>query len=79
MKTVEKYLRLRKEKMERFEPLDPLCDFCGGVRRESKYHPGTCAKCGAKLPKIYGFIFGLPVYNPNDCKEFLNSSYFKMY
>jgi len=28
---------------------NPVCEYCGTRGGEDKYHPGTCANCGAAL------------------------------
>jgi len=54
------------------------CEYCrsvdGGV---SKYHPNTCAHCGAEVlvETVYGYFFGKPITNINTYHKILKSDF----
>lgn len=61
---IEKY---RKECLRRVEDDEPIGDVCGYCRTVgSRSGKDTCNKCGAPMPVVFGYVFGIPVYDKDD-------------
>ena len=71
MDILDKYLHKSAELLEQGKT-GYECEYCGNDEFVVKPHYGNCCKgCGVPLGRVYGTVFGVPVYLVNDWLEIL--------
>lgn len=61
----EKYLKIREE-LSKQGKSGLECDYCGNTRSQRNHYGTFCSGCGAETKKIFGYCYGVPVYDAED-------------